>query len=330
MKAIHALLLGCISAASLPLVSLEAQQNSIPPEAINRLEASRTFNVNTPAASTTGPGYPQLDPRANQSADPATTIDYNPFKNSPLEAPPPVETPETARNPRRVNPTNAKNEKDADWLLNGVEQQRKILEEQEKALTKESTNSNALTSSSALTSTKRDSKNNLSTSTGSSAMTSGLGVYSRYTTSGLEALKQPAGTAYDPLAIHSSDKSSLAPDPTLNPLTAPEDGVKIQSPILDPLAIAKAETTPGGVKSGPNSRISVNDWMTTVKERQRLSLQPQHAPSIADLYDQNQIRLKAPDPKLPTTPAPTLNRPKAANVPSPMPKKQTIRDPNDF
>ncbi|PAW75551.1 MAG: hypothetical protein B9S32_17630 [Verrucomicrobia bacterium Tous-C9LFEB] len=333
MKANPSLLLALVTTPFL-VFSLGAQDNSVPAEAVSRLEASKTFGV-TPASSNPAPASgPSAVVTGKKEADISRVLDINPLQNPLFDAPPPEvlqpQTPtEPARPVRRID-ANVKN-KDADWLLKGMEQQQKLMEEREKAendpSNKEFTDDPLKPKKPTETAgKKKDDKNDRTTSaTFSSPFNSGLGVYSRYTLSGMDAMKQPTAPI-DPLSIDSmshnaSLKPSFVPE---DPLTAASDAAKIRSPIIDPLASVKLERAPS-----QTSRLSVDDWLANVKERERAALLPQQAPNVQDFYDKNQVRAKAPEPKI--TPPPVVDtRPKASTMKNSIPPNRAIKDPNEF
>lgn len=333
MKANRSLLLALVTTLFLAF-SLGAQDHSVPPEAISRLEASKTFGV-TPApanpSSSTGPA-PVVT--GKKEADISRLLDLNPLQNPIFDAPPPEALPQQPQQPqpRRRIDANVKG-KDSDWLLKGVEEQQRLMDEQEKAgkdPSKKEFTDDPLKSNKPTDVADRDKKkekdNHANGATYSSPFNSGLGVYSRYTLSGMEAMKQTRAPI-DPLSIdnmnhNASLKPSFVPE---DPATAASDATKIRSPIIDPLATVKLDSTT------PNqaSRLSVDDWLANVKERERAMLLPQQAPNVQDFYDKNQVRPKAAEPKLPPQPV-VDTRPKANTMKNSLPPSRTIKDPNDF
>ncbi len=328
MKANPSLLLALVTTPFLAF-SLGAQDNSIPAETVSRLEASKAFGV-TPTPTNPAPASgPAAVITGKKEADISRVLDINPLQNPIFDAPPPeVLQPQQPQQPRPVRriDANVKN-KDADWLLKGIEEQQKLMDEREKAENdprkKEFAEDPLKPAKASETADKKknDKTDPTASTTFSSPFNSGLGVYSRYTLSGMDAMKQ-ASEPIDPLSIDGvNHKPTFVPD---DPLTAASDATKIRSPIIDPLASVKLERTPS-----PTSRLSVDDWLANVKERERAALLPQQAPNMQDFYDKNQVRAKAPEPKI--TPPPVVDtRPKASTLKNSIPPNRTIPDPNEF
>lgn len=335
MRAIPTLL-ATLAAAKILTFSLGAEDAASTQEAVARLEASKTFGV-TPAGNNNGKSSfsPSSLPGSTEP-DMSRVMEFDPFKSPILSAPPPEELqgPQLKQKPnRRIDRTATKEqEKEANWLLNGIEEQRKLMEEQQKSLNKEINDKSEITDDPFKDKSKKEltdhEKKNERNGTLSSPFNSGLGVYSQYTLKGMESLKQ-SSAFIDPLSMDTKDhafnsqKSALTID---DPASAPLNATKVQSPIIDPLASFKTQTS---TSSAPASRLSVTDWLAAVKEHERASLLPQQAPTIQNLYDQNQIHPKPPEVKL-TTPTPLPSRPPANTMKNSLPPNRTIKDPNDF
>lgn len=345
MKAIPPLLPCTLAAVHLFALSLLAEAPAPMSEAVSRLEASKTFGV-TPSGSTnnnSSSSQPNVTGTKNE-ADISSVLDNDPFK-SPLFAPPPPDalpqTPQPRPN-RRYERTLTKEqekerEKESNWLIHGVEEQTKLMEETSKSPLANDADNPARKAEAERNQSKlqedgsRLDMNRKTERTAGGTLTNplnaGLGIYSRYTLKGMEAMQQ-ASMPVDPLSMDARDHYTPL-KAAENPADSAMNAANIQSPILDPMASTKMTLNAKTPVATPNARLSVDDWLTAVKERERNSLLPQQAPTVQNFYDQYQVRPKAPEPK--ATPPPIVyNRPKAESMKNSIPPNRTIKDPNEF
>ncbi len=335
MKASPALLFSLAILLGAPFIS-SAQQPDDTQSAVNTLQASKTFGITVlPGGNSSVPDYPTADMTDKPAGQTPQVFQYDPMRSDPIIAPPPPEalTPPgpKEKTPRRIiNPDLTAVKKDDDWLVKGVAAQQKLLEDQEKALTDKKTKNPANDDLSNPNGTKKTPADK----TGTNSTTIGNPFYSRYTTSGINAL-QPSTTlgAVDTIKFDNGKKSNaklgLPEDTAADIIDAPANGVKVFSPILDAFAASKKALSMPNRSQVPNSRLSVDDWLKSVKDRERQSLQPKQAPTVQDFYAENLIKPKPIDVK-PTMPTVTLSRPNAATMKNPLPPNRTIKDPNDF